>query len=246
MRYLLTAAFMLAPCAFGQGFSFDGFYRGDEGDVFNKEPNSFLVRMTADLKPGKALDVGMGQGRNAIYLASKGWTVTGFDPSPVGVEIARKEASARRLPLTAIVTTSEKFEWGKDQWDLIVFTYVGMRHLTNKIFDALRPGGMVLIESFHADTNFMRVLGPERWSDNELLTLLSRFRVIQYEDKMDRQDWGTQYGAQNRLVRILCQKPAPPRTNCEYDGQTHPIGGKAGRQGEVAMICTATGWQFIR
>ncbi len=42
--------------------------------------------------PGRALDIGMGQGRNAVYLATQGWDVTGFDPSSEGVRIARSNA----------------------------------------------------------------------------------------------------------------------------------------------------------
>ena len=49
--------------------------------AFNVQPNAFLVRMIKGVRPGTALDVGMGQGRNAIYLAQQGWAVTGFDPA---------------------------------------------------------------------------------------------------------------------------------------------------------------------
>lgn len=246
MRFVALALLCLGS-ALAQDYSFDGFYRGDEGDVFNKQPNSFLVRMIAGLKPGKALDVGMGQGRNALYLASKGWEVTGFDPSRVGVELAQKEATARKLQLTALVTTSEKFDWGREQWDLIVLTYMGVRALPDRIFESLRPRGLVLIESFHADTGFLRVLG-EHWKDNELLQVFGgpRFRVIQYEDTLDKQDWGTQYGAKNRLVRLLAQKPAPGPTGCEFDGKSYAFGEKGGRPGELPMTCTAEGWKFAR
>jgi hypothetical protein len=140
------------------------------------------------------------------------------------------------------VTTSEKFEWGKDQWDLIVITYVGMRNLTDKIWESLRPGGVVLIESFHSDSAYFRILGPERWSDNELLTLFSKFRVIHYEDTMDRQDWGTQYGAKNRLVRLLAEKPGPKPGQCEFEGKSYDHGN--GPPGMKTMICMPNGWKF--
>jgi 2-polyprenyl-3-methyl-5-hydroxy-6-metoxy-1,4-benzoquinol methylase len=50
---------------------------------FSKEPNAFLVRSISAHPPGRALDVGMGQGRNTFWLAEHGWTVTGFDISPI-------------------------------------------------------------------------------------------------------------------------------------------------------------------
>src|SRR4051812_46847496 len=59
---------------------------------FNTKPNDFLVEMAKNLKAGTALDVGMGQGRNAIWLAQQGWDVTGFDPAEKAVALAEKDA----------------------------------------------------------------------------------------------------------------------------------------------------------
>src|SRR5215510_1191606 len=78
-------------------------------DVFSASPNAFMVRTISGRKPGRALDVAMGQGRNALWLASQGWAVTGFDISPVGIEVARKEAEERGL---LIETLYEDFDWG--------------------------------------------------------------------------------------------------------------------------------------
>ena len=52
--------------------------------AFNTNPNEFLVQMATGRKPGRALDVGMGQGRNTIWLAQQGWDTTGFDPAEKG------------------------------------------------------------------------------------------------------------------------------------------------------------------
>ena len=62
--------------------SYDKIY-STERETFSAEPNAFLVRMISGRKPGRALDVAMGQGRNSIWLASQGWSVMGFDVSPV-------------------------------------------------------------------------------------------------------------------------------------------------------------------
>src|SRR5262249_41685217 len=94
-----------------------------KGTLFRTEPNAFLMRTIAGRKPGHALDVAMGQGRNALWLASQGWDVTGFDISPVGIEQARKQAEARGLHIETLVLPYEAFEWGREKWDLIVFSY---------------------------------------------------------------------------------------------------------------------------
>ena len=53
--------------------------------------NKFLAESVKGRKPGKALDIGMGQGRNSLFLAALGWQVTGFDISEVGVKQALAE-----------------------------------------------------------------------------------------------------------------------------------------------------------
>ena len=59
---------------------------------FNTSPNAFLMQIARTRTPGSALDVGMGQGRNAVYLVQQGWTVTGFDPAERAVAAAREQA----------------------------------------------------------------------------------------------------------------------------------------------------------
>jgi Tellurite resistance protein TehB len=62
----------------------------DEKSNFNREPNAFLVRTVQGKMPGTALDYAMGDGRNAIYLARLGWSVSGFDPAGAAVDLAQK------------------------------------------------------------------------------------------------------------------------------------------------------------
>ena len=173
--------------------------------AFNTQPNAFLVRMVQGRKPGRALDVGMGQGRNAIYLASLGWNVTGFDPAERAVDAANQAAQARGLKLTTEIVGSEKFDFGRNRWDLIVLSYVSLRQELQKIIDSLAPGGMVVVEGFHRDTTAKRPVGGGVVFDtNELLKLFAPLRVIQYEDLEGPTDFGV--GEPNRLVRLAAIK----------------------------------------
>ncbi|MBV8817980.1 MAG: methyltransferase domain-containing protein, partial [Acidobacteriaceae bacterium] len=75
-----------------------------EEPTFNIKANGFLVEMVKGRKPGLALDVGMGQGRNAIWLAQNGWTVTGFDPADKAVALANQTAERLGVHLNTEIT----------------------------------------------------------------------------------------------------------------------------------------------
>jgi SAM-dependent methyltransferase len=92
---------------------------------FNKEANTLLVETVKGLKPGKALDLGMGQGRNSLYLARNGWHVTGVDIADEAVALALKRAKEANVPIDAIVVPMETFDFGISKWDLIVHVYEG-------------------------------------------------------------------------------------------------------------------------
>src|SRR5438445_3611367 len=110
----LAVAVAALPClAYSQANEYNPVYRGSAGEVFTRKPNAFLVEMTRQRKPGRALDVGMGQGRNSIYLAQQGWDVTGFDPADEGVRQAREEAKRVGVKLRAEVTTFQEFDFGE-------------------------------------------------------------------------------------------------------------------------------------
>jgi SAM-dependent methyltransferase len=192
-------------------------------DTFRAEPNAFLVRTIQGRKPGRALDVAMGQGRNSLWLASQGWTVTGFDVSDVAIAEARKQAAERGLAIETLVTPFENFDWGQQKWDLIVFSYFLPREALPKVWDALRPGGLIVVEGFHIDTARIRPLGGG-YHDNELIGVFDKYRMLVYEDVQDRQDWGRQFGETNRLVRVFAQKRMPNPPGCEWEGKSYSAG----------------------
>ncbi len=174
--------------------------------AFNTKPNAFLVAMTKGRRPGRALDVGMGQGRNALYLAEQGWDVTGFDPADQAVAAARAEAGRRNLRLTTEVVGEESFNWGKEKWDLIVLSYVTVRPFVTEIIEALAPGGLVVVEANHRDATKTRSIGGGVvYDSNELLKMFAGLRIIRYEDADAEPDFGPR-GDVSRVVRLAAQK----------------------------------------
>lgn len=169
------------------------------------KPNAFLVDMIKGLRPGRALDVGMGQGRNTIFLAQQGWDAVGFDPADRAVAAAREQAGKLGVKIMTHVARAEDFEWGDGQWDLIVLSYVGGREYVANVVRALRPGGMVLIDAFHRDATKKHPIGGAVVFDtNELLKLYGALRVVRYEDTDGVGDFGME---PTRVVRLFAQKP---------------------------------------
>ena len=172
--------------------------------AFNTSPNAFLATVTRGMKPGRSLDVGMGQGRNTIYLAQQGWDSVGFDPAERAVAAAREQAAKLGVKITTHVSRAEDFDWGNAKWDLIVLSYVGAHEYTANVFRALRPGGMVVVEGFHRDAAKTRPIGGAVVFDtNELLRLFSPLRVVRYEDTDAVGDFGQ---FETRVVRMAAVK----------------------------------------
>lgn len=172
---------------------------------FNTAPNAFLVTMVKGLKPGRSLDVGMGQGRNTIYLAQQGWDSVGFDPADRAVAAAQEQAKKLGVTITTQVAKAEDYDWGDAKWDLIVLSYVGARGYANQVRRALRPGGMIIIEGFHRDaTKTQSIGGAVVFDTNELLKLFADLRVVRYEDTTSVGDFGLN---ETRVVRFAAVKP---------------------------------------
>jgi|GEM_PF-215561 len=212
----------------------------DPAKVYSGAPNAFLVRTMTGRKPGRALDIGMGQGRNALWLAEQGWDVTGIDISDEGVAQARDEARRRGLKLRAERFGYAEFAYGEAQWDLIVLCSFLPRELPARLTRALKPGGLVVVEGFHADTAFTRLL-PGGYHDNELPRIFDGYRTLHYEDTQAPAEWGGALGGGNRIVRLLAQRPADPLTECHFEGRSFTKG-QTTCWGPMKPSCEVAGW----
>lgn len=124
--------------------------REHEASDFDSPPTPLLVKTVAALKPGKALDLASGAGRNAIYLAENGWGVTAVDGAPTAIETLRSEAAARGLKIETVVADLERgeFKIEPSRWDLIAICYYLQRKLFEPARRGVTPGG-VLISIVH-------------------------------------------------------------------------------------------------
>jgi SAM-dependent methyltransferase len=173
------------------------------------DANAWLAEVVRGRTPGRALDIGMGQGRNSLHLARLGWDVTGVDISDEAVRFAAEEAKKANLSIRALRQDFAAFDLGREQWDLIAGIYMGDLITSNaaRIVDALKPGGILIVENFQRDINRPGAVGgaPLGYAANELLTTFAALRVRRYEDTRAPADWARR-GDPVPVVRFVGEK----------------------------------------
>ncbi|MFD8146584.1 SAM-dependent methyltransferase [Streptomyces sp. NPDC059708] len=138
------------PEAAGQEF-WDSRYRESER-IWSGRPNSVLVREASDLAPGRALDLGCGEGADAVWLARRGWRVTGTDISPVALERAAGHAAEAGL---ADRIAFERHDLGESfpagEFDLVAACFLHSpgemprERILRTAAAAVAPGGVLLV-----------------------------------------------------------------------------------------------------
>ena len=169
--------------------------------LFKKEPNQLLVDTVKGKKPGTALDFEMGQGRNALYLASQGWKVTGVDFSDEGIKMAKAEAAKRKLKLDTIQADTNHWDPGKDKWDLVTMIYAGdSADTVRRLQPSIKKGGLFVLEYFSAESD-MKKFGAGGWARGDLAKLFADgWEILRDDTVEDISDWGLTKRALQRFV----------------------------------------------
>ena len=185
--------------------------------VWSVGPNQFVAQELAELQPGVAIDLACGEGRNAVWLADRGWHVTGIDFSEVAVEKARRTAGEREV--TWVVGDALTVEL--PEADLAVLAYLQLpadqrRTAVRRAFAALRPGGTLLVVA-HDSTNLTDGTGGPQdpavlYTAEDVLADLAAdpfevvraervARVVEQDDEHGGTSQATAWDALVRLVR---------------------------------------------
>jgi len=179
-------------------------YFAAEHPAFNTNPNAFLVEMVKGRRPGAALDVAMGQGRNSLWLAQQGWDVTGFDIADKAVASANEQAAKVGLKIHTIVATIEAFDYGENRWDLVLLSYAGAGPSVERLERALKPGGVLIVEAFHEDALKSLHIGGSLFKTGELPHMFPALRTVRYEEPIAMPDFAPKPA---RVVRFCALKP---------------------------------------
>jgi tellurite methyltransferase len=113
---------------------------------FEAAPARLLIETAEKLRPGKALDLACGTGRNALWLAEHGWRVTAVDGASSAIRILRDRACHQHLEIDTGVANLERheFEIAPAAWDLITICYYLQRNLFAPAKRGVAPGGILL------------------------------------------------------------------------------------------------------
>jgi 2-polyprenyl-3-methyl-5-hydroxy-6-metoxy-1,4-benzoquinol methylase len=151
-------------------------------------PSAFLQEIfqlpSWRIEPGRALDIATGNGRNALYLAERGFTVEAIDISQVALQEGRKRAEEKGLSVTFRQADLDHCDFPEAAYNIVLNFNFLQRSLIPKMKGALRLGGHVIFETYLID---QRVLGHPRnpaylLGHNELLELFRDFRVLYYRE----------------------------------------------------------------
>jgi SAM-dependent methyltransferase len=187
--------------------------------IFGTEPNAFLASQAALIVPGmRALDVACGEGRNSVWLASRGCEVIGFDISPLALAKARRLAEQRGVGLDLRLADVRSWDWAPAAFDLVCCVFIqfaapGDRaRLFEGLKTTLRPGGWLLMQGYTPKQVEFGTGGPpdvahmytpslleEAFADLEIV-LLREHEAILAE--------GTKHVGQSALVDLVARKPA--------------------------------------
>jgi SAM-dependent methyltransferase len=142
--------------------AWDERYAGSEL-IWTAEPNRFLVAEIAGMAPGRALDVACGEGRNAVWLARQGWTVTGVDFSQNGLDKGAALATHHDVEVAWVCADVVHYEPPTSVFDLVAVLYLHLQQseLTTVLAHAaaaLAPGGTLLVVG-HDSTNLTEGYG---------------------------------------------------------------------------------------
>lgn len=149
-----------------------------------EEPSRFLADHAWLWESGgHALDVAMGEGRNAIFLAQQGFQVTGVEQSSIAVERCRKRAEELSLQVEVIESDLLIWEFPESCYDLIICVNYLERSLFPKIQRALKPGGWLVYETLTKEhLKYYTINSDYVLSNGELLKAFSSLRFVVYRE----------------------------------------------------------------
>lgn len=178
----------------------DRLYQKNKGYVFGTKPSPLLEENWKRVPLGRVLDLGMGEGRHAVFMAKRGYEVTGIDISEVAVQKARRLARENRTRLKAVVADLNKYKLEENAYEGVLVFYFLDRSLTAQIKKTLKHGGILFFENNTTEQlKHDKAFNPEYLLKvGELREMFRDFEIIKYEETDD---------GKNAVASLIARKP---------------------------------------
>lgn len=159
--------------------------------IYGKSPAPFLSENYQYIPfESTVLDMGMGEGRNAVFLAQKGYKVTGIDISSVAVKKSYLLAQEFGVKIKGIAASLKDYKIDPGSYDAIICFYYVDRSLIPKIKEWLKPGGILIYEAHTTKENRSRSDEEANFlKEQELLNLFKGMRVLKYEEPLHEKEF---------------------------------------------------------
>lgn len=163
--------------------------------VWSAGPNIFVEQICRDLEPGTAIDLAAGEGRNAIWLAERGWDATAVDFSDIAIDKARAIAEHRGVSITTEVADLDTYEPRPSGYDLVLVAYLQLRDdeltpILRHAAAAVAPGGTFLLVSHDRDNLENGYGGPQDvavlTSPEQVVAALGKFVAVERAEVAER------------------------------------------------------------
>jgi SAM-dependent methyltransferase len=183
--------------------------------VYGSTPNSFLKSELDKLEAGKLLLPGEGEGRNAVYAASKGWSVEAFDQSQVAKEKALAFAAKKEVRVDYQVSSLEDYAFKPKHFDAVGLVYFhagtsGRILLHKHACKALKPGGILILEAFHTSQLGNSTGGPPSlemlFNEETLLSDFASLEVLEISQAQVELDEGPFHQGEAEVIRFVGRK----------------------------------------
>lgn len=186
--------------------------------LFGEAPNAFLARQGGVLPAsGRVLAVADGEGRNGVWLARQGLTVTSIDASPVAQTKARALAERHGVSLDIVTADLFGWEWPVAHYDVVAAIFIQFmgpaerRVLFDRMVSALRPGGLFLLEGYRPEQLVYATGGPSQvenlYTEVQLRAELTGLAIDSIESYDADVDEGPGHKGMSALIDVIAHRP---------------------------------------
>lgn len=188
--------------------------------AFGKEPNDYLKEQLLKFQPGEILFAAEGEGRNAVFAARHGWTVSAFDISEEGRKKALRLANENNVEIDYQVGELPSLNYAENQFDAVALIYAHFpaeikSRYHQMLSKLLRPGGVVIFEAFSKNhleykQRNPHVGGPndldQLFSKEELQSDFSNYEVVEMVEQEIELTEGEHHQGRGSVVRFVGRK----------------------------------------